>query len=66
MVVLNVISENTKNIVNDCEKELRDVFEKIDEVCEYNSLRVLNAFHNNRISDLHFGTTTGYGYGRRY
>ena len=26
-------------------------------------MKVLNAFHNNRISDVHFGSTTGYGYG---
>ena len=57
-----MISENTKNIVNDCEKELRDVFEKIDEVCEFNSLKVLNAFHKNNLSESHFNTTTGYGY----
>ena len=26
-------------------------------------MKVLKAFHNNRIADVHFGSTTGYGYG---
>ena len=39
------------------------ICKKIDENCEKNSLNVLKAFQNNRISDMHFGSTTGYGYG---
>ena len=45
------------------EEEIKPIFKKIDEVCEYNSLKVLKAFQDNNISDMHFGTTTGYGYG---
>ncbi len=45
------------------EEEIKDVFMKIDEVCEYNSMKVLKAFQDNNISDMHFGSTTGYGYG---
>ena len=43
--------------------EIRNELAKVDEDCMYNSMKVLNAFHNNRISDVHFGSTTGYGYG---
>ena len=45
------------------ETELVNVSREIDKRCEKNSLNVLKAFQNNRISDVHFGTTTGYGYG---
>ena len=45
------------------EEEIKEQIKKVDEDCMYNSMKVLNAFHNNRISDLHFGSTTGYGYG---
>ena len=42
--------------------ELDKEFKKIDEICEYNSLKVLNAFWNNKLSEAHFSQTTGYGY----
>ena len=45
------------------EKEIKEEIKKVDSDCMYNSMKVLNAFHNNRISDVHFGSTTGYGYG---
>ena len=37
--------------------------EKVKEIESYNSLKVLKAFQNNRLSDVHFNSTTGYGYG---
>ena len=40
-------------LVNDSEKELDKEFKKIDEICEYNSLKVLNAFWNNKLSESH-------------
>ena len=45
------------------EEEIKEEIKKVDSDCMHNSLKVLNAFQNNRISDVHFGTTTGYGYG---
>jgi len=45
------------------EKLLSDEFEEADRICEVNSLKVLNAFQEYNLSELHFGTTTGYGYG---
>jgi len=57
-----MISENTYKLINDCEKELTSIFNKIDEICECNSLKVLNAFHKNNLSESHFNSTTGYGY----
>ena len=44
------------------EKEIKPQFEQIEENCERNSLKVLKAFQDNKISEVHFGSTTGYGY----
>ena len=57
------ISDNIADLASQVEKEIRTIFDKIEEVCEYNSLKVLKAFQDNKISDMHFNQTTGYGYG---
>lgn len=44
------------------ESELKDRFEEIDKAAEYNQLKVIKAFQDNRVSDIHFAATTGYGY----
>lgn len=56
------ISE-AKEFVDKIELEISEEFKKIDELEERNSFKVLNAFHNNSISEYHFNSTTGYGYG---
>lgn len=43
----------------------KNKFEEIDEITEYNQLKVQKAFIDNGISESHFGTSTGYGYGDR-
>ena len=46
-------------------KALSDVEEQFkiyDEIREYNQLKVLNAFQEERISDMHFTNSSGYGY----
>ena len=58
-----IISEEVRDFVNSCENELTEEFKKIDALCDKNSMNVLNAFHNNKISEAHFNSTTGYGYG---
>ena len=37
-------------------------FEAIDRTAKYNQLKVLSAFQKNRVTDAHFGSTSGYGY----
>ena len=44
------------------EEDLRERFNHIDQVAEYNQLKVLKAMQDNRVSDIHFAATTGYGY----
>lgn len=56
------ISKKVVDMVNKCEKEVEDVFKKIDDNCDINSLKVLSSFNNNSISEAHFNATTGYGY----
>ncbi len=47
----------------DCiENNLKKRFEEIDKTAEYNQLKVLKAMQDNRVSDIHFAATTGYGY----
>lgn len=57
------LKEKAYELVNKLELELKDEFKKIDELEEKNSLKVLNAFHKVGISEAHFNSTTGYGYG---
>ena len=49
-------------IFDDSEKKLKKEFEELDRLCDLNSLKVLNAFKNNNISEIHFNSTSGYGY----
>jgi len=57
------IDENIINLFEESEKELESIFNEVDKTCDINSLKVLKAFQDNKISDAHFGSTTGYGYG---
>lgn len=45
------------------EKKALESFERIDDITEYNQTKVLNSFIKNRVSEMHLGTSTGYGYG---
>lgn len=47
-----------KQALNDVEEQ----FKIYDEIREYNQLKVLNAFQDERISDMHFTNSSGYGY----
>ena len=49
-------------LVNESELEVQDIFKKIDQLCFNNSNKVLDAFHKNEVSEIHFSSTTGYGY----
>ena len=57
------IEKNIIELAEKVEKDLKEEFEKIDKIKEYNSLKVIRAFQKYKISDMHFGSTTGYGYG---
>ena len=56
------ISRNVLEFGKKIEKELKGRFEGIDENAEYNQMKVIKAMQDNRVSDIHFAATTGYGY----
>lgn len=57
------ISERLEKIAKESEKELEYIFNNINEDAMYNSQKVLMAFQKNEVSEMHFGTSTGYGEG---
>lgn len=58
---LNVKHDVVKYIEK-CEQNITSRFQTIDDIAEYNQLKVLHAMQSNRISDIHFNWNTGYGY----
>lgn len=52
-----------EKIIFEAENNLKEEFEKIDNLTYKNSLKVLNAFHKYNVSEIHFNSTNGYGYG---
>ena len=57
------MDKKIETLIEETDKEIKPVFEKIDKVCEANSKKVLEAFQKNKISEMHFGSSSGYGYG---
>ena len=56
------ISEEVENLSTKVEQDVEKVFKNIEKTCQENSLKVLQAFQKNEIAEMHFGSTTGYGY----
>ena len=44
------------------EDKLSDEFKKYENISFFNSMKVLNAFHKNKVSETHLNGTNGYGY----
>lgn len=57
------LRNKVREIVNEAEKELEIQFKEVDEICEFNSEKILTAFQKNRVVEADFGSSTGYGYG---
>lgn len=57
------ISDRLNEISESCELKLKDKFKEYENMSYINQGKVLKAFQNNRVSTMHFGSTTGYGYG---
>lgn len=56
------IKKNILSFCEDIELSLQKRFQQIDQVAEYNQMKVIWAMQKNRVSDVHFASTTGYGY----
>lgn len=56
------IDEKVYDFCDDIQKGLKERFEQIDEVAEFNQMKVIHAMENQRVSAACFESTTGYGY----
>ena len=56
------ITKKAYDTVTELEKELSDVFARIESIESQNEAKVLGAFLKNRIAAHHFNPSTGYGY----
>ena len=57
------ISDEVLSISEKALKDIEGEFKNIDEIREYNQNKVLKAMQDERLSDIHFTNSTGYGYG---
>ncbi len=51
-----------ENFIIECENELKEEFNKIDELARLNSKKVIDAFHKYKLSENDLHGTNGYGY----
>ena len=56
------IRREVREFAAETEQALKERFEAIDAVAEYNQMKVIKGMQDNRVSDIHFAATTGYGY----
>ena len=59
------IDERLLKLDNEALQRSKEQFQRIDEITEYNQLKVLKAFINNGVSEASFAGSTGYGYDDR-
>ncbi len=65
MIPFFKIDSRIENASDNALKKCKFQFEKIEKITEYNQLKVQAAFIKHGISESHFMTSTGYGYGDR-
>jgi len=53
---------NNIELINKCEKDLKNIFEEIDKQTLINSKKVLDAFHEYKVSESDLYGSIGYGY----
>lgn len=56
------ISEATRRLAQQAEKDLQEQFALVDEIAQTNAEKVLDAFQTHRVAESYFTGTTGYGY----
>ena len=55
------IDEETEKLSKEVEEEIKEQFKKIEQISEKNSLKVLSAFQNSNLQEMHLNSSTGYG-----
>ena len=56
------IEEDVYDFCDSIQKGLKERFEQIDGIAEYNQMKVIRAMEKNKVSAACFESTTGYGY----
>lgn len=56
------LDDETFELSNEVMEDIKEQFDKIKEIREYNQYKVLRAMQRANLSDNHFNWTTGYGY----
>lgn len=56
------VDDEVIEICKMAEKNVKSIFEEIDQIAEINQCKVLKAMQKNRLSDYHFNISKGYGY----
>ena len=61
-MLLDKIDKNLLDLSESADKDLKEIYERIDKVCLYNSSRILSYFIENNVSYTDFAEINGYGY----
>ncbi len=56
------IEKKVVEFIESNESTINESYKKIDDIAEYNQLKVLHAMQMHKLSDIHFNWNTGYGY----
>ena len=54
-------NENLEELTKQVEEETKEQFKQIEKISEKNSLKVLTAFQENNLQEMHLTSSTGYG-----
>lgn len=57
------ITEELEKLASTVEEKIKPELEQIKQRAQKNSLKILKAFQKYHVAEVHFNTTTGYGYG---
>ena len=55
--------KNIVEFVYDCEEKIKDKLEEVDKISFFNSMKVLNAMHNNKISSSFYSLYMSHYFG---
>ena len=55
------MKEELKTLTKQVEEEIKPQFQEIEEICEKNSLKVITAFQESNLQEMHLNSSTGYG-----
>lgn len=55
------IEKDLEELSNEVEEELKEQYKTMENICKKNSLKVLSAFQECNLQEMHFNSSTGYG-----